>query len=236
MQKYQPEFIEAEQIESILKSCIPFIEEKAGRYWLDRMYSNIGPLGAVTTRADNRKALQILIAEGLNSIEETGDLERVINIHKERIRKIQLIQCANIAKYEYNSNVLFKEISAHDLWELDGESTFDDEMAIALFTAWQKARGAGSGDLDGVSAMNNRKSADPPEDVQKALGYLSDYLILMNDPIDGYRRYYAKGKIKDLPLKKDHLYGFEFYRKWIYNPTTRKPVSKSQLEKAYWDL
>lgn len=142
MQKYQPEYIEAEQIKAILKTCTPFIEEEAGRYWLDRMYSNIGPLGAVTTRADNRKGLQILIAEGLNCIEETGNLERAINIRKERIRKIELIQCAHMAEIEYDksaSAVILEKISAEDLWELDGVSAIDEEMAIALFTAWQKS-------------------------------------------------------------------------------------------------
>lgn len=89
--------------------------------------------------------------------------------------------------------------------------------------------------LSGKEAVSSvQRGIDPPEDIQKAMEYLSDYLGLMDTPIDGYRRYYAKGAVKDLPLQKDSLYNLKFYQQWIYNPKTQKPVSKAQLEKAYY--
>lgn len=90
---------------------------------------------------------------------------------------------------------------------------------------------------NGFSGKESDKDKhDPPQDVQDAMAYLSDYVGLTPEPIEGYRRYYAKGKIKDLPLKQDRVYNLEFYRKWIYNPKTKNPVSKSTLEKAYYGL
>lgn len=133
MQKYQPEFIEAEQIISIFKSCVPFFEEKAGRYWLDRLSPDNHYMG------HSQREIRKLIAQGLNSIEETGSLEREINHSKERIRTADLIQTAYIAKDEYNSADLFEKISPEDLWNYEGVSVVALEMELALFMAWQKS-------------------------------------------------------------------------------------------------
>lgn len=135
MQKYQPEFIEETQIRDILKACIPFFPEETGRYWLSMISPvNLPFLDNESISRARVLRLKKLIAEGLNSIEETGSLQGPQDKRQEEIRKIKLYQGA----LEYNYQGTWEELGL-DPWELQGQSPDIAEMELALFTAWQKA-------------------------------------------------------------------------------------------------
>lgn len=246
MQFYQPEFIEDSQIRDILKACIPYIDEKAGRYWLDacfKEYDYKGVDGLTHTPKEEFGKLKMLIAEGLNSLNEEGNLKTPISNRKWIIENLEGRRedyySKKISDFEYRQHLCKIETIVQEVFKLktkfffEGYDGFYEAYELALFEAWQQAINKPS--LSGKEAESpEQRGIDPPKDIQKAMEYLSDYLGLMDTPIDGYRRYYAKGAVKDLPLQKDSLYNLKFYQQWIYNPKTQKPVSKAQLEKAYY--
>ena len=245
MQIYQPEFIEESQIKDIIKACIPYIDEKAGRYWLDACFKEYRYTGVDGFDHDPKQVfgdLKRLIAEGLNALNEEGNLNTPISNRKWIIESLEQLReeyySERITDSRYRQLLRQLETTVQEVLKLDklffeGDDGFTEGYEMALFEAWQQAINKPS--PSGKETINPvQRGIDPPEDVQMAMQYLSEYLGLMDTPIDGYKRYYAKGKIKDLPLRKDSLYNFEFYRQWIYNTKTQKPVSKTQLEKAYF--
>ena len=139
MQKYQPEFIEVTQIKAIIKACIPFFEEQAGRYYLNSIFPKDGDMRGLIGVSCGLRTLQRLMAEGLNSIEETGSLERAINSHRDRKHDIELYQKGLLT----NDKCILQSLYEKGLtnWDLDWGYTFDEEMALALFEAWQQSLG-----------------------------------------------------------------------------------------------
>ena len=138
MQKYQPEFIDDNTIRSILKSCIPFFEEKAGRFWLDNISSS---------------RLKVLIATGLNSIDEAENLNRPIELRKAVLQRREEARKLNDEIIQYN-NEIFKKLEEENLTPEQAHNLklqlmhYVDEgpidpttlyYEIDLFTAWQKA-------------------------------------------------------------------------------------------------
>ena len=174
MLKYQPELIEESKIKEILNSIVPFLETNAGRYWLEHISSF---------------SLKELIAEGLNCIESTGNLDKVIlsrsNALQTREKQIKLNETINQHNGRIHGVLTENELSPaqrHEITQLLEPYTpvfnkSDLEHELALLNAWQRERNKAqiSGSVQrNKPELNNPTAEHPVRLIPKAIMDISN--------------------------------------------------------------